>query len=164
MITDIFELRPRYGEVDQMGYVYHANYLTYCHQARNELLRKMNIDEINLEKNNIILPVISFEINYKKPAHYDELITIKTTIREQPKVRFSFEFEIRNQEKMLLSEAKSTVVFADSESRLPMSTPHFIEDILKDKFKSDISCGAEGSSSPSVRENFNTGPLKLGTI
>ncbi|GAL66792.1 acyl-CoA thioesterase [Jejuia pallidilutea] len=39
MITDVFKLRPRYGEVDQMGYVYHANYVSYCHQARNELLR-----------------------------------------------------------------------------------------------------------------------------
>ncbi len=138
MITDMFELRPRYGEVDQMGYVYHANYLTYCHQARNEMLRKMGIDEINLDRNNIILPVISFEINYKKPAHYDELITIKTTIRELPKVRFSFEFEIRNQEKTLLTEAKSTVVFVNSQSRLPMSIPPFIENILNNTFKSDM--------------------------
>lgn len=138
MITDIFELRPRYGEVDQMGYVYHANYVTYCHQARNELLRKLGVDEIKLENSHIILPVISFEINYKKPAHYDELITIKTTIRKVPKVRFSFEFEIKNEQNTLLSIAKSTVVFADSQSRLPKNIPDFIENILKSKFKSDI--------------------------
>ena len=82
MISDKLQLRPRYGEVDQMGYVYHANYVTYCHQARNELLRKIGIDEIILENKQIILPVISFEINYKKPAHFDELITIKTIIKE----------------------------------------------------------------------------------
>ena len=102
MITDIFELRPRYGEVDQMGYVYHANYVTYCHQARNELLRKLGIDEIELEKESLILPVISFEIIYKKPAHFDELITIKTFIKEVPKVRFTFEFEIKNERNTLL--------------------------------------------------------------
>lgn len=138
MITDVFELRPRYGEVDQMGYVYHANYVTFCHQARNELLRKLGLDEIILEKEHIILPVISFEINYTKPAHYDERITIKTTIREMPKVRFSFEFEIKNEQNALLSKAKSAVVFADSQSRLPKRIPEFIENILKTKIKSDI--------------------------
>lgn len=138
MITNIIELRPRYGEVDQMGYVYHANYITYCHQARNELLRKFGIDEIKLEKKHLILPVISFEIIYKKPAHYDELITIKTTIRKVTKFRLNFEFEIKNGQNTLLSKAKSTVVFVDRQSRLPKSVPHFIENILKTKFKSII--------------------------
>ena len=135
MLTDIFKLRPRYGEVDQMGYVYHANYATYCHQARTELLRKLGINDYELERQSIMLPVISFEIIYKNPAHYDELITIKTIIKEVPKVRFSFEFEIRNEENTLLSKAKSTVVFVDSASRLPKSTPDFIKNILEPKFK-----------------------------
>jgi acyl-CoA thioester hydrolase len=139
MITDIFKLRTRYGEVDKMGYVYHVNYVTYCHQARNELLRKLGLDEIQLEKKQIILPVISFDIKYKKPAHFDDLITIKTTIKEMPKVRFNFEFEIRNEHDVLLNTAKSTVVFVDSKTRLPMSTPSFIENILKTKFKNEAS-------------------------
>lgn len=137
MITDIFELRPRYGEVDKMGYVYHANYVTYCHQARNELLRKLGLDEITLEKNHIILPVISFDIKYKKPAHYDERIIIKPTIKKMPKVYFSLEFEIKNDQNILLSEAKTTVVFVDNESRLPKRIPGFIEKILKSKFKNN---------------------------
>ncbi|PQV51429.1 acyl-CoA thioester hydrolase [Jejuia pallidilutea] len=135
MITDVFKLRPRYGEVDQMGYVYHANYVSYCHQARNELLRKLGLDEITLDDNNVILPVISFDIIYKKPAHYDELITIKTTIKELPKVRFNFEFEIKNEQNTLLSKAKSTVVFANSKSRLPVSTPSFVAHILIREFE-----------------------------
>lgn len=138
MITDILKLRPQYGEVDKMGYVYHANYVTYCHQARNELLRKLGIDEVKLEKNNIILPVISFEIKYKKPAHFDELITIKTRINEIPKVRLNFEFEIKNEQNTLLSKATSTVVFTDSQSRLPKKSPDFIENIFKATFKSTI--------------------------
>lgn len=137
MITDLFKLRTRYGEVDKMGYVYHVNYVTYYHQARNELLRKLGLDEIQLEKNQIILPVISFDIKYKKPTHFDELITIKTMIKEMPKVRFSFEFEIRNEQNILLNTAKTTVVFVDSESRLPINIPRFIEDKLKAKFKID---------------------------
>lgn len=135
MITDLFKLRTRYGEVDKMGYVYHVNYVSHCHQARNELLRKLGLDEIQLEKKQIILPVISFDIKFKKPAHFDELITIKTIIKEIPKVRFNFEFEIRNEQNILLNTAKSTVVFVNSESRLPISIPRFIEDKLKAKFK-----------------------------
>ena len=138
MITDLLKLRTRYGEVDKMGYVYHVNYVTYCHQARNELLRKLGLDEIQLEDKQVILPVISFDIKYKKPAHFDDLISIKTTIKEMPKVRFSFEFEIRNEKNILLSTAKSTVVFVDSRSRLPIIIPSFIEDILKTKFKSEV--------------------------
>lgn len=138
MITDLFQFRPAYGDVDQMGYVYHANYLKYCHQARNELLRKLDLDEVILEKNDIILPVISFNINYKKPAYFDEVITIKTTIKEMPKIRFNFEFEIRNEQNILLSKAKSTIVFANSQSRLPKNIPDFIEQILKPKFKTTM--------------------------
>lgn len=135
MISDIHKLRPRYGEVDQMGYVYHANYVTYCHQARNELLRKLNLDEIKLISNKIILPVISFEIIYKKPAHFDELITIKTSINKIPKIRLSFDFEIKNEQNVLLCKAKSTVVFVDSESLLPKIIPDFIEDVFITNFK-----------------------------
>ncbi|SDS02013.1 acyl-CoA thioester hydrolase [Polaribacter sp. KT25b] len=138
MITDVFQLRPRYGEVDKMGYVYHANYVTYCHQSRNELLRKLGLDEVILEEHNIMLPVISFDIKYKKPAHFDELITIKTTIKEMPKVRFSFEFEIRNEQNILLNKSKSTVVFVDIDSRLPKNIPTFIEKILITKFKTNV--------------------------
>ena len=127
MITDLFQLRPRYGEVDKMGYVYHANYVVYCHQARNELLRKLGLDEVELEENQIMLPVVSFDIKYRKPAHFDELITIKTIIKEMPKVRFGFEFEITNEQKELLSKAKSYVVFVDFLSRFPKRIPSFIE-------------------------------------
>ena len=134
MITDIFKLRPSYGDVDQMGYVYHANYITYCHQARTELFRKLGINEREFEKSDVMLPVISFEINYKKPAHFDELITIKTTIKELPKIRFNFEFEIKNEQNIILSKAKSTVVFVNSQSRLPINIPNFVKNTLETNF------------------------------
>ncbi|MFY0712796.1 acyl-CoA thioesterase [Seonamhaeicola sp. NFXS20] len=135
MITDTYKIRPRYGEVDQMGYVYHANYVAYCHQARTELMRKLGVNDCELEAKNIMLPVISFEIFYKKPAYYDELISIKTTIKELPKVRFNFEFEIKNEQNTILSKAKSTVVFVNSKTRLPINIPDFVENKLKNYFK-----------------------------
>lgn len=131
MIQDEMQLRPRYGEVDQMGYVYHANYVTYCHQARTELLRKFGLNDKLLEDKQIMLPVISFNINYKKPAHYDELISIKTLVKEMPKARFYFEFHITNEEGLTLSTANSTVVFVDSKTRNPKIVPEFIAEKLQ---------------------------------
>ncbi len=138
MIQDKTQIRTRYGEVDQMGYVYHANYIDYCHQARTELLRRLHIHDNILEQNNIMLPVISFEINYKKPAYYDDLLTVVTTIKEMPKVRFHFGFEIFNQQSQLISEAKSTIVFVDSKSRTPIVAPDFIIRALNSNCKHTI--------------------------
>ena len=129
------QLRPRYGEVDQMGYVYHANYVSYCHQARTELLRKFGLNDKELEDRQIMLPVISFHIDYKKPAHYDELITITSQIKEMPKTRLKFEFLITNSEGHILSKANSTVVFVDSKTRYPKPIPDYIANKLSPYFQ-----------------------------
>ncbi|UOB19342.1 acyl-CoA thioesterase [Abyssalbus ytuae] len=135
MITDEIQIRPRYGEVDQMGYVYHANYISYCHLGRTELLRKYGIHDKVLEDNNLILPVISFEIKYIKPAFYDDLLTIKTIIKTIPEVRFNFEFEINNENNQQISKAKSTVVFVNLKSRFPKAAPEFIKKALRNPIK-----------------------------
>ena len=124
-------IRPRYNEVDQMGYVYHDNYVTYCHQARTELLRKLGIHDNKLEKQNIMLPVISMDLKYHKPAGYDELLTIRTRITDIPTTRFNFEFEIRNEKSELVCSAKSTVVFVDSQTRKPMRAPKIVTEKIK---------------------------------
>ena len=130
MITHKIQLRPRYGEVDQMGYVYHANYVTYFHQARTELLRTMRISDKVLEDNNIMLPVIETNIKYKNPAHYDELLTINTKIATIPSTRFVFEFEIINENNKIICTGNSTVVFVDAKSRKPMIVPKIVLNAL----------------------------------
>ncbi len=135
MIKDSIKIRPRYGEVDQMGYVYHANYVSYCHLARTELLRKFGVNDSCLERNNIMLPVISMNLKYFKPAHYDEELIVKTIIPEMPLVRFRFQFEISNQLGEKICEADSTVVFADRNSRKPMKAPQLVLKSLKSKSK-----------------------------
>ncbi len=138
MIQDSYQIRPRYSEVDQMGYVYHANYVTYCHQARTELLRKLELNDALLEENDVMLPVIDFQIQYKKPAHYDEVLTISTYIKELPQVRFHFDFEIHNQDGDLIAEANSTVVFAHKSTRQPFLVPPFVEAGLSRAFHSNL--------------------------
>ncbi len=135
MITAEFQLRTRYGEVDKMGYVYHANYVSYCHQARTELLRGLGIEDAMLEKHHLMLPVISFDIIYKTPIFYDELLTINTSISVMPKVRLEFEFEVLNNKNQLVSTALSTVVFVDMIKRTPVQIPDFVKEVFLPYFK-----------------------------
>ena len=125
------KIRVRYDEVDQMGYVYHANYVKYCHIGRTELLRTMNIHDNFLEENNIMLPVIDMGLKYKKPANYDDLLTIKSTITDIPRTRLNFKFEIINETEELICIAESTVVFVDSVTRKPMEAPKVILEVFK---------------------------------
>ena len=130
MITHNTQIRTRYGEVDQMGYVYHANYVSYCHEARTELLRKYGINDYVLESNNIMLPVIKFNIDYKTPAHYDELLTIETTLKEIKGPKMSFGFKITNEEGKTICEAFSTVAFVTADSRQILRTPEIVKKAL----------------------------------
>lgn len=134
MITDEYQLRPRYGEVDRMGYVYHANYVSYCHQARTEMLRKLGINDNYLEQNNVMMPVITMHLDYLRPARYDELLTVKTTVAQMPRTRFHFDFEINNEEAAKICTAHSTVVFVDATTRRPIRLPGFVEKALEKHF------------------------------
>ncbi|WP_159517842.1 acyl-CoA thioesterase [Sunxiuqinia indica] len=128
MIKGEITLRPRYGEVDQMGYVYHGNYVNYFHQARTELMREMRIEDSKLEAQQVMMPVISMNLQYHRPAGYDELLTIHTIIAEEPITRLNFQFEARNEQNQLVCSANSTVVFVDSKTRKPMRIPEFVKE------------------------------------
>ena len=80
-------LRVRYGETDQMGVVYHGNYPQYLEMGRVEWLRSLGISYKSMEEKGCFLPVVSLQINYKKPALYDELITVVTRLRKLPGFR-----------------------------------------------------------------------------
>ena len=111
MFSSSTQIRVRYAETDQMGVVYYGNYATYFEVARVEALRDLNISYKGIENDGYIMPVIHFEISYKKPAHYDELITIKTTIKEIPKARIQFNYECYNDKNELLNTASTTLAF-----------------------------------------------------
>jgi len=128
MIKGEITLRPRYGEVDQMGYVYHGNYVNYFHQARTELMREMGIEDSKLEAQQVMMPVISMNLQYHRPAGYDERLTIHTIIAEEPITRLNFQFEARNEQNQLVCSADSTVVFVDSKTRKPMRIPEFVKE------------------------------------
>jgi acyl-CoA thioester hydrolase len=121
-----FEVRVRYAETDQMGVVYHGNYAQYFEMGRVEWLRNLGVSYKWMEENGIMLPVVSLNINYKKPARYDDLLRVKTIFRKQTSVRIEFDYEIYNEQNELLTIAGSTLVFVDMKTGRPTLPPDYI--------------------------------------
>lgn len=88
-------IRVQYKDTDQMGVGHHANYITWFEVGRTEWMRKFGIPYIEMESKGLLLPVMDLEVNYKKPAHYDEQISIFTKVAEYSKVRLKFVYEAR---------------------------------------------------------------------
>ena len=128
------KLRVRYGETDQMGYVYYGVYAQYYEVGRVELLRSLGISYKELEEEGFALPVVNFEINYKKAAHYDDELIVRTTIKELPSARITFHYETFNTEMELLNSGKVVLVFVEKKSKKPCFTPEIIMNKLKEKF------------------------------
>ena len=84
------KIRVRYGETDQMSFVYYGVYAQYYEVGRVELLRLLNISYKALEELGFSLPVVNLKISYKKPAFYDDLLTVRTTIKEMPSAKLLF--------------------------------------------------------------------------
>lgn len=116
-------IRVRYGETDRMGYVYYGNYAQYYEVGRVEALRKSGYSYKEMEEKGILLPVIDFSIQYKKPAFYDDEIRIVTSIREKPGVRITFHYECYNQHQELLNTGSVTLVFIDKKTNKPCPPP-----------------------------------------
>ncbi len=123
-------IRVRYSETDQMGFVYYGNYAAYFEVARVEALRSLGISYKSLEEGGVLMPVKNFEIDYLKPAKYDEMIEIVTTIKETPKSGILFEYESLNEKKEVINRAKTTLVFLDAARMRPIRVPQLIIEAL----------------------------------
>jgi len=125
------QLRVRYSETDQMGYVYYGNYAQYFEVARVEFLRSNGISYKNLEESGIMLPVLKLEVTYHKPAKYDDLLTIKTVVKKKPSITVDFHFEIFNEANELLTTGFTSLVFIDMKRNKPTRPPKVILDLFK---------------------------------
>ncbi len=118
--------RVRYSETDQMGVVYHGNYAQYFEMGRVEWLRQLGTSYKEMEESGIMLPVISLHVDFKKSAVYDDLITVRTTLKKTPSVRIEFDFEIRNEAGNILVTANTVLVFMDMEKKRPVACPDYL--------------------------------------
>ncbi len=126
MIVHEIQLRPRYAETDQMGYVYYSRYAEYFEVARTEFVRRLGIPYAVLEKEyGIWLPVYYLKIRYLHPAFYDEVLTIRTYLKEIPKVRITFEHEIFNADRRKVVEGEVQLVFWNARTKRPCKAPDF---------------------------------------
>jgi acyl-CoA thioester hydrolase len=131
MYTTETNIRVRYGETDQMGYAYYANYALYFEVGRTEMLRSLGFTYREWEEKGILLPVKSLSIDYISPARYDDLLTIRTTVIELPSARITFGYEVLNEKKQLICTGRTVLVFVDAASRRPSRPPESFLAILK---------------------------------
>jgi len=131
MYTTETNIRVRYGETDQMGYAYYANYALYFEVGRTEMLRSLGFTYREWEEKGILLPVKSLSIDYISPARYDDLLTIRTTVIELPSARITFGYEVLNEKKQIICTGRTVLVFVDAASRRPSRPPESFLAILK---------------------------------
>jgi acyl-CoA thioester hydrolase len=129
------QVRVRYGETDQMGYVYYGVYALYYEVARVEAMRSLGILYADLEKqHHIWMPVMNMQVRYLRPAKYDDLLTIKTWIPSLPKRDIRFRYELFNEEGKLLNGALVQLCFLDAGSQRRIDAPDFITHPLRPYF------------------------------
>ncbi|MBB4119989.1 acyl-CoA thioester hydrolase [Mesonia hippocampi] len=122
--------RVRYAETDQMGVVHHANYPVYLESARITWLDNLGISYKKLEQDGVMLPVYDLQLTYVKPAFFDDIITVKVSLREAPGVKIIFDYKLYNQHDELLTKAATTLIFVDAKTRKPIRCPKPIFDII----------------------------------
>lgn len=133
MYTTSIDIRVRYAETDQMGFVYYGNYATYFEIGRVEALRSLGLSYKTMEEEGCLLPVVDFHIKYLAPATYDDLIRVETTIDILPTSKIHFVYKCSNGDK-LLTTAETTLVFMNSETKRPMRCPQPLLDKLQSFF------------------------------
>jgi acyl-CoA thioester hydrolase len=117
MLTGEIQLRVRYAETDRMGLLHHANYLIYFEQSRTELLRAGGRTYKDLEDQGFFLVVAKLEVKYKLPAHYDDVLTIRTTVTRTTPIRIEHKYEVLRAG-TLLAEGFTTLACVGRDGKL----------------------------------------------
>ncbi|MGV3594231.1 MAG: acyl-CoA thioesterase [Sediminibacterium sp.] len=137
MYTHVTNLRVRYAETDQMDIVYYGNYAQYFEVGRTECIRELGFTYKTMEEMGIRMPVVEMEVRYLRPAHYDDLITIKTILKELPADHsISFYNEVYNEKGKLLTTGKVTLFFINIETGKRASMPETLREKLLPYFMS----------------------------
>lgn len=128
------QIRVRYAETDQMGYVYYGNYAMYFEVARVEALRAVGFSYRVMEDSGILMPVLESHIAYLKPGKYDDLLTIQTIIPEIPGVKIRFEYQVSNEAGEQIARGWTTLAFLRKENHQPTRPPKDLLELLRPYF------------------------------
>ncbi len=124
MFTSTTKIRVRYGETDQMGYLYYGNYALYYEVGRAESIRELGFTYRELEEMGVMMPVVELHTHYYRPALYDDLVTVNTILKELsngPKIQFHS--ELYNEAGQLLNKGVTTLVFYDPIEKTKINMP-----------------------------------------
>lgn len=132
MITFDCKIRVWYKHTDQMGVVHHSNYICYYEAARSEFMREVcGMSFAEVERRGIMMPILDVTSKYLHPAYYDELLTVRITIRELPMARITFHYEIFNESDELLNTGSTSLGFIHSDTRRPSRCPAWFVEMLE---------------------------------
>ena len=135
MFTSSTQIRVRYAETDQMGFVYHSNYFPYFEAARAESIRKLGWTYADMEKMGVIMPVVDVHCRFLRPARYDDLLTIKTMLKELPvHHKIEFHHEVLNEADELLAAGKIILYFMEATSMKKTTMPAELMEKLQSYF------------------------------
>ncbi len=128
MLISETKIRVRYGETDQMGYAYYGIYAQYYEVGRVEAMRMLGFSYKDVEDRGIMMPVLEYAITYKKPAFYDDELTIVTMLKERPTgVKLHFEYECFNQKNELLNSGHVTLAVVDKSTNKLCRLPEWFQ-------------------------------------
>jgi acyl-CoA thioester hydrolase len=130
MFTATTQIRVRYAETDQMKVVYYGNYPQYYEVGRAEAIRELGFTYKALEDLGIMMPVVEMNIRYFRPALYDDLLTVKTTLVALEKSKVTFQSAIFNEQNELLNKGTVTLVFVTSVNLKRTEMPQVLFDKL----------------------------------
>ena len=129
--TSTVPYRVRYADTDQMGVMYYGNYARLYEIGRTEMIRELGMPYAELEEQGIMMPVFSVDAKYRDVIKYDELVTIETTVKEEPAVRMEFHTRILNESGKMVHEARVVLVFMDRLTRRPVRAPESLLKIIR---------------------------------
>ena len=131
MYSSETQVRVRYAETDQMNVVYHGNYAQYFEVGRVESLRQLGLSYKEIEEAGVIMPLIEWSAKFLRPAHYDDLLTIRTTVRELPDDhRIEFFQEVYNESGKMLTTGQVVAYFLRSDTIERTGMPERMREIL----------------------------------
>ncbi len=125
MITHDCQIRVWYKHTDQMGICHHSNYICYYEAVRSEFMRAVGLPFAEVERRGIMMPILEVQSKYRKPAYYDELLTVRITLHELPVTRLDLDYEIYNERGELLNTGRTQLGFIHSDTRRPCRCPEW---------------------------------------
>ena len=135
MLTSQTTHRVRYGETDQMGYLYHGRYALLYEIGRTEMLRDLGLSYAEMEREvGVMMPVMSMNQRFVRPARYDEVLTITTQLRHVPERTMTFHFEIHNEEGKLLNGGSVKLCFVNVRTQRTVTVPEYLMQVIRPNF------------------------------